>query len=49
MLIPTYFIFALFIFDSLENVVDDSCPCGVVEKGVFVVDDETKEDGERIQ
>ena len=49
MFIPTYFIFALFIFDSLEDVVHDPCPCGVAEKCVFVVDDETKEDSEETQ
>lgn len=37
----TYFIFALFVFDSLEDVVDYPRPCGIVEKRVFVVDDET--------
>lgn len=37
----TYFIFALLVFHPLQDVVDDSAPCGVAEEGVFVVDDKT--------
>lgn len=36
----TDFVFALFIFYSLENVMHDSASRGIVEKGVFVVNDE---------
>lgn len=37
----THFIFTLLIFDPLEDVVDDATSGGVVEKSLFVVDDET--------
>lgn len=37
----THLVFTLLVFDPLEDVVDDAAPGGVVEKSVFVVDDET--------
>ncbi len=37
----THLIFTLLIFDPLEDVVDDATSSGIVEKSVFVVDDET--------
>lgn len=37
----THFIFPFLIFDPLEDVVDDATSGGIVEKSVFVVDDET--------
>lgn len=37
----THFIFTLLIFDPLQDVVDNATSGGVVEKSVFVVDDET--------
>lgn len=39
----THLIFTLLIFDPLEDVVDNATSGGVVEKSVFVVDDETAE------
>lgn len=39
----THLIFTFFIFDPLEDVVDDATSGGVAEKSVSVVDDETAE------
>lgn len=37
----THFIFTLFIFDPLKDVVDDATSGRVVEESLFVVDDKT--------
>lgn len=37
----THLSFPLLIFDPLEDVVNDATSGGVVEKCIFVVDDET--------
>lgn len=37
----THLSFSLLIFDPLEDVVNDATSGGVVEKCIFVVDDET--------
>lgn len=37
----THFVFALLIFDPLQDMMDDATPGSVVEERVFVVNGET--------